>query len=583
MKYKTTTYEDIIYDWCVNTLGTTATEDLIIPSDNTRASFIYKRLLKTCVNLDNADSPSATFTLTLILLHFGFITTEQFQMLLPDVGKSFLTGLTQIRARNGLQPRNFIEAAPCGQRRKVYYLNPDTYHRIFMQLPPEYVDVLRIPERADIRINRNTPHAVATLNAPYRILSDDAFMDFNWHNRLPLIITREIHDIVNSFDLSLIPSLTDRYALPDGIMQFIDERRFVIVEQDNGTETLATVAKKHQFYGDYFSAHQESAFVSTVLFTVYIDTGERIRQSVRKKNAEAMRIFTLAFKTISNDMQEHGFLNLEQEEEYLRASAGKKSANVSNALLLLDKYRKDYPGRPLSSSLMDDLKDYVELHDEKRLKIKAELANTTDEVRISSIRRDFFKLLKAAGSGTLSDMVYTDCVSYVMATKLDFDRYARYILPRESGYIDDLLNKIILPRFGLLLHIGNSPYTYHEAGRIRDKSNYYVLRNVLTSGRDRPAFVIENISHDVAGYLRITDMLGKLTESPNMIVLLLLVSSDDEARRVSRELQLPQRFCDGNNISRPNQRKVWTTFINYKVDEYRPFMVDQDGNIQYVF
>lgn len=583
MKYKSTTYEDIIYNWSRNTLGITATNDMLLPDNDSRQSFLYRRLLKSCINLDSAETPSITFTLMLILLHYGLVTTEQFQMLFPDASKSFLTSLTQVRSSNGLQPRNYIESALYGQRRKVYYLNADTYRRIYLQLPAEYTDTFRIPEKTDVRINRNTSHAVATLNAPYRILSDGAFMDFNWHPRLPLIVTREIRDIIESFDLSLIPSITDRFAFPDGIMQFIDERRYAIIEQDNGTETLPTLAKKHQFYGDYFSAHQDSAIVSTVLFTIYVDTGERIRQKVKKKNDAAMRIFTTALKTITTDMQANGFLNLEQEEGYLQKRPDVSSKTVSNALLLLDKYRKDNPERTLSSSLMDDLRDYVQCHDEKRVKIRAELANTTDEVRVSSIKRDFTNLTVSSGSGTLSDMIYTDCISYVVTTKLDFDLYARYLLPRESGYIDDLLNKIILPRFGLMLHIGNATYTYHEAGRIRDKENYYALRNVLTSGRDHPAFAVENISHDVAGYLRITDMLRKLTESPNMIVLILLVSSEEEARKISRDLQLPSRFCDGNNVTRPNQRKVWISFINYKTDEYRPFAITRDGSIQYIF
>ncbi len=578
-------YKDIIYDWYVSLYGKEAVDSLVIDDPSSESFGVYRRLLKTCVNIEQTDGePTLSFILSLLLLHYKYITAEQLRLLFPGATANYniLSLLTRTRSTKGLKQRNHLEAAKLDGTKKVYYLSDATYRRMFNSLPGEYTNHLRIPETRMVKINIGTSHAVATLNTPYRVLGDSSFMPFEWHDRLPVVLSWELGELTSSFTLSSIASLKEKYAFPDGIMHFTEENRYVLVEQDNGKETLPFLDRKHLFYGTYFTKHGEAGRTCTVLYNIFVDTESRIRKVALKANEGKLTAYTAAYRQICNDMSEHSFLTIAQEYDFLLHRLDRKKRE-KDALSLIKEYKDCNPGIALSSSVLEDLKGFVTDREAHRKDVCEIFANQTDEIRVRSIRSRIIAYAGSEAGAVFNTALQEYALSYVICTKLDFNLYAHFILLRESGYTDNLFKSILFPLYGKV--IGISPaarYRYMAAGRISDGVRPFTLRNLYVASKVLPLFFIENISHDIGGYLRVRNMLSCITESSSHIILVLLVSSLGAASSLCDEVHIRERFCIVGNISRP-RGGLWVSFIDYSSAQPRPFIPDEKGRPVYLF
>lgn len=534
-----------------------------------------------------------------LLLVYRYMTVEQFSILFPDFSTYRLANLCH-RSYSNQSP--LIASASLIGRQAFYYLTETGFQYYKQYFPVKYLAAAHIPNSpGKPPATSRAIHDVKLRDVPYALLSIKAFDNYDWYTSVPIINGKTTAEAINEAlvkdkitktknagkDIADTLAPEKENLIADAILHYKgNSGNAIIIEQDSGTEKNETISQKLRSYGDYFSMI-ENIGGTQLLFNIFVPDSNKRKG---RKNT-----YYKSYKNIRMFMEHDGISQLDtfykRLTEYINRS-GLTEKTYENMKKFLDEYIKDgnslsdpvevlasYAERKRNKSNILNLNVSASSHSRyERLKgltlkiLKEEKARQDKAISpaksVTNDEKGFENLLNSIKKGV--GLLFTDNIL----------RYAYFIFPFESGYINYIFKKI-KDSYG-------KEYTYGTFKSLPIYNYEYALRNCIevTSkiNGHKTIYSVVNISSDIGAFFSLTNLLNSYSRTAVSIHLLLLVSSIKDAEEFINETDCIEKFCSQTNIALPNLKyDVKIRFLDYSMcsgpnNRIEPFVI-KDGEI----
>lgn len=592
MNYPGTPYNDHIFNRTINIQGTkervhnniyNGTEKESIPGYH-----LYSKLLKTTCSIHQEDKDIEQYQLlSLILLHYKYITVEQFHSLMPWAQPRLLSrhccnvrnaeDKEQKRKNNkDSKKKVYLNTFQYDRNSFYYMLNNTAYKKALSLLPEEYLRENHISIYAPKALKCNIMHHVLTNNVPFRLLRDDQFSAFNWITGVVLNPRLDLEDNLSlRYEKKTLNSHQGAGSAlakkPDGIIVTETNTRtcYCIVEQDMGTEYKAQLLEKHCFYGDIFRNESHCENMTILYHSCYPKAVKRIKE--RDPKHGTYKTYRHSLAKLKYFMAQKSCSSIGETWFFLLAEEARKDV-TSNELLtvralkeFLSAYMSATPDRPGDDGTYEDVADFVESIEYNEEYGRNAYIYRCEKAHTEKIRSDAWEFLKTGDGATLREAILKKGLSYVIVNRIFFDRYAPALLAKESHYEEVLFDRIA---YTSLLNYGMAGTADEKRGTV----NGYCFRNIFSfpQGGIRIT-VFEEISQDLGGYARAKFFCDNYRGRGTPMNLILLAASDEEAFRFTRETKI-YRFLSLDPDSPDAEFNVRVAFVNYASRKALPFI-----------
>lgn len=504
--------------------------------------------------------------LIMLLLHFRYMTVEQFNMLFPFHSRGLLKSLKGYRSKSFGQ---YFNSTAYDGKNCVYTLSPDVYDAYSGLFPDGYRAVVDFMSRPRTSSRAVLNHDVSMCDVPYGCLAAGLREPLRWYCYAPLspglfpaeaaassMSRKEAGgSVMNSPDS----------VIPDAIMLLSGDG--VIVEQDMCTERISRITGKFEAYGKYFSSLNGPMSHIQLLFNVSAPLAP-------VKGTRTRGVNTLAKLKVFSDAV--GSDNLQQVYISLRDVYRDRPDNSArNMISLITEFYPDENER--FQKTVGDLD--ASLSGRKDLETRAGISERGRKIndRVSDIARAFREFRNSSSPASYSFFAAIKRGLSLVVT-CDYRRYCRYFNPFGSGEMDVFLNSVKQKYARSAL----TPYCVRgitlEIARSRT-----VMRNCiafrLSGGKTFPLlYVFSEVSFDIAERIRMADLIGSYDRKDIDLHLVFIVRDTDAAIGFCSETKCIEKFCRMDNPLEPNESyNVSVRF--FSMDERRYFIVNQFGNV----
>ena len=508
------------------------------------------------------------------LLKYRYITIEQFKILFPHCCKSYLTTLAW---RN----KNEIRRYAC-EGKTYYALTGATYAEIRALFPTEYLLAAQISIKSTSASSVRF-HDLQIAGIPATILSLKTFSFFDWykgiemaHGKPPIECVEDTGKVKSEKGEYKKSSNDDENNIADGVALFVDGHT-AIFEVDCNSETIAKFFKKIKKYATYYSSlknpHKHQLVISVVPKTITSQIKPR-----RNKKIDTATSITV-FQKVKEIMEEQELKILNELLEYITNMCNKRNSQYKTYTAIRD-LLKDYSdaGHDLYSGI-DDLKRYIDNHET----VQYETRMAARRCRL--IRDMLYKHMQKDGSESLS--VFPQNGISVVVTE-NFNRYAKFIMPRVSGFMDKVIDEIKkkYPKANIAC------YDYEKINISATNQSIYLNNFMVVTGEDvedgTMLVSVSEISCDASERVRMAQFISNFkgirrNDKYIPIHFLYLVSSVESAVDFVNQTGIDELFYSDFNITQSDSKKVTTRFLDYSTPasaqgKFEYFVVDSEGN-----
>lgn len=495
------------------------------------------------------------------LLIYKYITIEQFRSLLPDYNAYRISNIIN---RFNNRKKQFFASRKFDDNQVYYYLTPAGFEYFSSFVPEEFLYAAMIPlSKKDLPSSSMAAHEVKLRDVPCGCLSIECFSKFDWYSSIPLYSgyspVESISAYRSTISLSTNIIIEKNTLVADGIILFRDDAgsSSVIVEQDTGSERGKIMLSKLSSYYGYLNSlkHPEK---TCLLFNIYVPS----KDSTAYKNENPSEKKNLFITTPRNidlllNTTESIDLNVFYSNICSYIEAGKqRSRTYKNIKRLLDMYVKE--GNDLSAGI-DPLRDYIS-------RKKAEISNlpyspsVQNRSRYNYLRNIILISLGLKNNDQKSLTYYNEVLSSeesllsavtkgasILITN-NFMQHAYYLFPYESGFLNAIISKLSSKYC--------SGYDMMKARSSKNLISGFIFKNVvriINKGTGEESFfIVQEISSDVSAFYNTYVFLKNYTGRNIDLHLILLVSSIYDAITLERNTGFINRFCEHDDIMRPN-------------------------------
>lgn len=592
MNYLGTPYRDHIYNYMSDLYrnGKIPGELLYSREDIERmpGCELLSRLLKTTCSIEPCGKDFTQYDLlSLILLHYKYITAEQYRSLMPWA-KTNLLYLYAVDAKNSKKAKANknkavrLRSYSADDASKFYMLTREAFENVWDKFPASYLWENRIPDTMPPVPGKHALHQIMTNNTPFRLLRDVRFSPFMWftnvvlNTELPLKENLALHDR----DRSVVANSGSRAVFslkPDGIIvtETTGGTYYCLVEQDMDTERKARLREKHVFYGEMFEAERSCENI-TVLFNSARRDSDAVAVS-RSSDYEKKLRYPHTYSKLKRYMAEHGLTSIadtrmqliidqsELSEEDYSAELG----TLKNMYELICDFLDATGGLPEDLGTISDVEAFISSPEGDISYRKKQMIYERERKKERTMRRGAIEYIDSNSGRRLRDAILDKGLSYIIANRIAFDRYAPVLLAKESHYEEDLFKRLA----GTSLFSYCDEYSYvRRTGAVRG----FVFHNAFDfPERDIPVTVFEEISHDVGGFFRAGAFCASY-KGGALMNLILLVKDDEDARSFTQQTQIG-RFETLSADVPEREFKVHVAFVNYTQPAALPFIINYEG------
>ncbi len=573
---------DYIADELISFYGEDYAETRNISSMSFRPRYkIYRKLLKTNYLLnDVSDSIPVGKLIALLLLHYGSITNEQFNLLGVTHDDRSIYNLAN-RSRRG-SARYPIESKGDGVE-KAYVLKPAGYGRISQELPSEYLKVNRISSASrDRKINS---HNTNMLDIVYATIAD-GMPPFYWYGATGIRFNKSLVENISLGWVRVDLKTESEFFIPDGIMEFrTGTRNYVLIEQDMCNEGKDRLEEKNGLYGRYFDGNPE-AFISTLLYNVSISARDKRALNTalpnKDKSVSALDLVRKIYEEVGMDMYK---TYVRMGQMIADWDSGRKKNKKPRHFDSAFKDLKDAQascGKPWEKMSFSDFEKHERGRAEKSL---AEFRESRKEDilihRMIQIRDSLVNTLDAEESFLRS--VYMGLGLVVTHTDY-YKSYKHYILPMSKGLAIKYQESFYDTIAGLT-DDKNHRYVYKACGMFKDmEGNRFVLKNrscaLNTKDLVIADFYLEEISADLGGYVRAKHYLDVAEKCDAPTYLILLVASHEDAVKLEKSTEFTARYLQADP-RKGDRNNLTVLFVNYVKDSARIYALGKDHEKYY--
>lgn len=528
--------------------------------------------------------------LYIYLLKYRYITIEQFRQLFPTCSKNYLSVFA---CRNNDDIRRFTDGV------KTYYsLSSASYLATRSLFPEDYIAATQIPTASpsagSIRF-----HELQLSGIPYSMLRTRSFRFFEWFASAgvykdrtvmeSILETGEIKKDVNKYGKAKAESQN----LADGIALFADGHT-AIFEMDCDSENITKVHEKIKSYADYFSSlaesddrgkpttaekKEEARHCQLIICIAAKPVTSRTRNR-RNTKSETGTHTSNALEKAKEIMEEKGFRTLSELMAYtddMLSRHNRQYSVYSKVKALL----KDYSGA--GHDLFKGI-DSLEKHFSSNTSVQYETRMALRRCR--HIRTRLYKYLYSGSSSEDLSVFPRRGISLIVTE--NFDRYARFIMFRVSGFFDQLVAEIRKKHPGAKCMCSENV----NFDRSYPGKGLFVNNAVLASGGNietgAALYIISEISCDVAEYIHMMHFINifrgvRTGDHYSPVHILFLVSSIESAVEFANQTGIDELFYSDFDISKPDSKNVTIRFLDYSAPaaaegKFEYFVVDSEGN-----
>ena len=504
---------------------------------------------------------SATDMIKTYLLHYRFITNQQLRIVMPDISRKLLARLTHL----GEIDSKLISDT----RISYFFLTEKAFAKIRSAYPALYLDTARIPDNRGSLPKRDF-HDIHMRDCIYTILSINSFMAPDWYTSVALLNEKSPYESIEVAikDTDWKASAPTGTMIADAAILFRDNGS-ILVEEDCNTEDKSFLKEKCEGYANYFSSIRNNCSDIRLLFNVTIKNNKPVKSETEETGKKEGQ------QTVHNIrlLMEGGQLET-LNDAYKRicemcSKPGSLARTYSSMKALMDGY--------ISKKL--SLYEGIEALESYVSKSKA-----SSKPNIPPRCRELATIIKESFDEEPDwAWLINSGISVTVTDSERFERYAYFLCPYESGFMDFICATI------------EEEYPAYKAEKARASSKangaVNILRNCIniTNRLNQSSTVIKRyfvaeISADIAERERIQRLFEEYDNSfGNEVHILLLVASQDDARAFAKETDCITNFCNKDLVTEPNGEFGLTIrFLDYSNcgrEELNLFVPDNNGRI----
>lgn len=466
--------------------------------------------------------------------------------------------------------------------RKAYALTTAGRNYAKNLLPDEYIkQYTNLPSSIS-----GNQHDVALLCLFYRLINDNNYHYFRWHNS-PLI--KDGSTVDEALHNNGIFEKDEKGLKPDAIMENVEEiGDYIFVEQDMRTESKGLLIEKFNRYASFFSTVSlNEQFSYQICFTILTERSRSgfivssvtpsaaHENSSSKLNRMKKEMFNL-IASVETDEQEinisilRNILSSKLKNKNLKIKYPATYSTFSQLNSILETILTE---KPLANSV-DDIKEYFNRNISGQIELTSAMSDWNSENmkdrRMETIR-------EAAMDSELKQYLLNGVNLICLNCSNLTDLQGIFI----EEYMESHLKRYAIPAINKKIFGDNSlQYNYEPAVALTNGKKFFIMRHSFQmNGHDNIHLIFENISDNIGGESRTRSLLSnKKIDNGKIVYLFLLVSSSSDAIKFNSSFDVPLNIT----FQKENEYAIYINYINYAGKNLsKPFYFSKNGSITY--